>query len=237
MLTGSSGRVNGERARLLARHGAVALTLRWFGGQGQQPGPWEVPIEIFQEALDVLAPRADTLAILGVSFGAEAALLTASLDQRVQAVAAFAPTSVVWASYDEHRRRYTSHWTVDGQPVPYVPLTPAPVIGRSGLPSYRTTYERSLSSATAETIKRATIPVERIPDVLLISGGDDQVWPSTDFAKDIVNRRTQHALATRHVTHLAAGHRATLPGERRSKDRRMERGGSTAANATLGARA
>src|SRR3954469_22450021 len=33
VLAGSSGRVDADRARLLARHGAVAMSIRWFGGQ------------------------------------------------------------------------------------------------------------------------------------------------------------------------------------------------------------
>lgn len=238
VLSGSSGRVDRTRASLLARHGAVAMPLRWFGGQGQQPGPWEVPVETFHEALDVLGREADDLAIVGTSFGAEAALLAASLDERVQVVVAFAPTSVVWAGYDEVSRRYTSHWTLGGVPVPYVPLTPATVFGPSGLPSYRATYERSLAAASAEAVEQASIAVERIPEVVLVTGGDDQVWPSVRFAEDIVRRRERHNMVTRHVTSDLAGHRATLPGESSvTEGRPMERGGTAAANAALGNRA
>ncbi|MDN5725864.1 MAG: hypothetical protein L0G99_08040 [Propionibacteriales bacterium] len=73
VLAGSSGRVDVSRAELFARHGAVATVMRWFGGAGQQPRPYEVPLELFFTALDQLAARADRLAIVGTSFGAEAA--------------------------------------------------------------------------------------------------------------------------------------------------------------------
>lgn len=38
ILTGSSGRVDLDRARLFADRGAVALAQRWWGGEGQAPG-------------------------------------------------------------------------------------------------------------------------------------------------------------------------------------------------------
>lgn len=42
VLTGSSGRIATDRTRLLARHGAAAMSLRWFGGAGQPSGICEV---------------------------------------------------------------------------------------------------------------------------------------------------------------------------------------------------
>lgn len=73
VLAGSSGRADRQRAELLARHGAVAAPLQWFGQPDLQPGPWEFPLELFVQVLDALAPEVDRLAIHGVSFGAAAA--------------------------------------------------------------------------------------------------------------------------------------------------------------------
>jgi hypothetical protein len=42
VLSGSSGRVEVDRVRLLADRGAVALSIRWFGDAGQPPGICEV---------------------------------------------------------------------------------------------------------------------------------------------------------------------------------------------------
>src|SRR5699024_2680580 len=63
VLAGSSGRVDQQRAKLLASHGALAASMQWFGGPGMQPGSWDVPIESFMDALDELAPEVDRLAI------------------------------------------------------------------------------------------------------------------------------------------------------------------------------
>jgi dienelactone hydrolase len=235
VLAGSSGRVERQRADLLARHGALALSIRWFGGPGQRPAPHEVPLETFTEALDRMAPECDRLAVVGVSFGAEAALLTASYDSRVSAVVACSPTSVVWGGYAEGR--WSSHWTRGGQPLVHVPF----VEGwepDSDPPAYRGLYERSLHADPARSAA-AAIPVERIRgDVVLVAGGDDQVWPSLDFARRIERRRAGQGLNTTVVSHPDAGHRTTLPGESPpAAGQRMARGGTPEADATLGAAA
>jgi dienelactone hydrolase len=235
VLSGSSGAPEDDRARLLTAHGATALALRWFGGPGQQPGPYEVPLEVFVEGLDRLAGECDRLAVLGTSFGAEAALLVAALDARVRAVVAVAPSPVVWAGVDDGRQ--TSHWTHRGRPLDFVPFDEswAP---DTDPPAYRSLYERSLASDPA-VAERATIPVERIEgEVLVIGGEDDQVWPGADFARAVASRRTAHGRGTRVVTHPGAGHRVTFPGEAPvARGQAMARGGSPEADAELGAAA
>ena len=113
ILAGSSGRIDDERARLLAMHGAMAMSIQWFGGERQQPGPYEVPLETFTECLDSLAGACERIAVVGTSFGAEAALVLAARDPRVTAVVGFAPSSVVWAGVapdgPDGEARQTSH--------------------------------------------------------------------------------------------------------------------------------
>ncbi len=234
VLAGSSGRVDEQRTRVLARTGAAVLSIRWFGGPGQQPAPYEVPLELFSAALDRLEASADRLVVLGTSFGAEAALLTAVYDDRVAGCGAFAPSSVVWAGFDDDGRE-TSHWTRGGDPLPFVPFvrdwTPD-----TDPPAYRKLYEASLAAAP-DAAAAAAIPVEAITgQVLLVAGGDDQVWPSTDFASAIADRRAAHGLATEVVTDPAAGHRTVLPGETAvAAGQHMLRGGTPAADIELGA--
>ena len=243
LLAGSSGRVDVDRAALLARHGATVLAIRWFGGPGQQPGPYDVPLELVVDAIDLLGRLAGDVerrALVGTSFGAEAALLAASLgaslDDRVAVTVAFAPSAYVWPGYDGGR--WTSHWTWQGAPLPYVPLrddwTPS-----SDPPAYRGWYAESLAAAAPEVVEAARIPVERIRGrVVVVAGGDDQVWPSVDFASAVAARRGLHGLPTDVVTHPRAGHRVLLPGEAVvSAGQRMQRGGKIAADQALGVRA
>ncbi len=77
VLAGSSGRVDSVRAELLARRGVLAESIRWFGGPRQHAGPWKIAIEVFIERVADLARDCGRVVVLGSSFGAEAALLTA----------------------------------------------------------------------------------------------------------------------------------------------------------------
>ncbi len=233
VLAGSSGRVDTGRAEVIGRLGVDAVALGWFGGPGQQPAPYDVPLELFSQALDRLALDCERLAVVGTSFGAEAALLTAARDPRVSTTIAFAPTPVAWAGFGEGR--WTSHWTLESQPVPYVPFVDD-WHSATEPPAYRDLYARSLAEADPAARAAAAIEVERIAGtVVLVAGGDDQVWPSVDFAEQITARRAAHGLDTVLVTHPDAGHRTLLPGEAKvAGGQSMRRGGSLQADARLG---
>lgn len=239
VLSGSSGRIERKRARLFARNGAAALTFRWFGGSGQPPGVCEVPLETFLPALDQLADLSDRVVVLGVSKSAEAALLLAARDSRIAAVVGLSPTSMVWANVgpglDGRDRPQRSSWTWHGRPLPFVPYD-GNWRSDDDPPSYRSSYEQSLTLAGAAA-DAALIPVGEITsDVLLAAGGDDQVWPSLDFANAIAERRTAAGRTTRIITSRDAGHRLLLPGELvATGGQAMARGGSEAADRALGA--
>ncbi len=238
VLSGSSGRVESDRVKLLADHGAVALSIRWFGGPGQPPGICEVPLETFTPALDRLAERHHRLAVIGTSKGTEAALLLAARDTRIQAVAALSPSSVVWANVgaglDGFVAPYRSSWTSNGSPLAFVPYdeTWKPT---GDPPSYHGLYTCSLKIFPAAA-QAAVIPVEQITGEVLVSAGtDDQVWPSERFATEIRTRRANAGLTTRLLIEPGAGHRVRLPGEPMVvAGTTMARGGEEAADAALG---
>lgn len=232
VIAGSSGRIDEARARALADVGVVAESVRWFGGPGQHSGPWEVPLETFLHRLDDLSRECDRVWMIGTSFGSEAALLCGAISGNVDGVVAFAPSDVVWAGYDEQRE--TSHWTLDGQPLPYVPFDWDGYVVEEP-PRFRPLYEKSLRTYSARAVE-AAIPVERITQLVVIAGGDDQVWPSVDSADRIRSRRSRHGLETTVVTTPDAGHRTILPAEPSvASGFSMARGGSENADRLLGA--
>lgn len=232
VLTGSSGRVDADRARLLAEHGALSESIRWFGGEGQHAAPFEIPLELFLDRVARLRQDCDRVVVAGTSFGAEAALLTGALCDDVTAVVAFAPSDVVWAGVTP-QGRLTSHWTYGGVPLPFVPFDdgwqpdddPPSYVGH-----YLLSRERYAFEAT-----EAAIPVERIREVILVAGGDDQVWPAVEHAGRIRDRRAAHNLPTTLVTDAGAGHRTVLPNEPVvTAGSRIRRGGTDAADRRLG---
>jgi hypothetical protein len=143
---------------------------------------------------------------------------------------------VVWAGV-EGSGRVTSHWTRVGEPLPFVPFV-EDWEPETDPPAYRSLYEKSLA-ADAAIAERAAIPVEAIRgQLVLVAGGDDQLWPSTTFAERIASRRRLHGLETTVVSVAEAGHRTILPGESPvAAGARLARGGTPEADADLGAKA
>jgi fermentation-respiration switch protein FrsA (DUF1100 family) len=65
-----------------------------------------------------------------------------------------------------------------------------------------------------EAVERATIPVENIRGpLLLISGGDDHLWPAADMSEAIVARlkRKGSAYTAEHMHFAHAGHMLRYP--------------------------
>jgi len=92
VLSGSSGRIDRARARILADAGAVALAVGYFGGPGHPPGICEVSLETITAAVDALVDLGcSPIGIVGTSKGAEAALLVAQRHPMVGAVVAPGP--------------------------------------------------------------------------------------------------------------------------------------------------
>lgn len=231
-IAGSSGRIDTDRAKLFALYGAVAESIRWFGGEGQNPGPWEIPIETFQARLAALGEHCDRLIVSGTSFGAEAALLTSAVTPLVDVAIGFTPSDVVWAGVRPDGAQ-TSHWTLGGEPVPFVPFADdwQP---EADPPTFAPLYELS-RKVNPDAAQAASIQVERIPEVVLIAGGDDRVWPGQDHARRIETRRTTAGLPTTVITDADAGHRTVLPGEPVvAAGQRMARGGTVDADRRLG---
>lgn len=235
VLAGSSGRVDSTRAELLARNGVLAESIRWFGGPGQHDGPWEIPLELFLGRVEELAKDCDRVLVFGTSFGAEAALLTGAHSLHVSAVVAFAPTDVVWSGVRPNGST-TSHWTLGGVPLPYVPFDET-WEQEDEVPAFVGLYEAS-RQRSPQRLEAAGIPVERIDQVLLVAGGDDQVWPAVSMSESIRARRAEHGLDTVLVSDPEAGHRTILPGEPVvTGGMRMRRGGTEDSDRRLGATA
>jgi dienelactone hydrolase len=244
VLTGSSGRVDVGRARLFSERGAVALAQRWWGGEGQAPGICEIPLEVFMRGIDRLAAEGcERIAVLGTSRGAEAALLTAVRDPRIDLAVAISPSAVVWQNIgpglDGRDWPPRSGFTWEDAPLPFMVLDPRawPTTG-DRRPAYRPLYEASLTTF-AEDVPAATIPVERgRAEIMLVCGQADLLWPSDEAAAELAERVELAGNRATVITHELAGHCPVLPGES-PPARPTERawGGTPTADRELGAAA
>ena len=74
-------------------------------------------------------------------------------------------------------------------------------------------HQRALEQASQAEIVAATIPVEKIAGpVLLVSGGQDQVWNATELSEIAYRRRQASGQPVEHLSDPRAGHSLSLPG-------------------------
>lgn len=214
---GSEGGMNGPNVmgKLLSSRGYAVLALAYFSMETLPQQLEEIPLEYFKKAIDWMranpSVEAGRLAFIGSSKGGEAALLVGSTYPEIKAVVAYVPAHVSFQSIRfGGQPTVKSSWSFQGKPLPFVP--------------YSTTTERpdgilalyvaSLNDARAE--EAAVIPVEKIAGpVLLISGRDDRLWPSSLMTERVVERlkKKRFRYPHRHLSYDGAGHSLTIPAQ------------------------
>ena len=240
VLGGSEGGVPRDIAVAVADStGLACLGLAYFGAGHLPRKLVEIPLEYVVNAASWLLQREPAanprLGLLGASKGAELALLiAATFPGMAGAVVAYAPSSVVFPGIDRSRSGLSlnrSSWTIEGRPVPFVPYRGRPRISVRGIqvaPMYRSAL------ADHDAAQSAAIPVERIScPVLLVSGDDDQMWPSTMMAETIAAKIRAHGGQPTHLRYPHAGHQLLLPaqgGKQPLLGRLADLGGKPAAN-------
>jgi hypothetical protein len=215
-LGGSDGGTPEYFLNLLVPEGFAVLALVYWGTPETQPTLSDVPLERVERGLRWLReqPNVRTLdgrvGVIGASKGAELGLLAAAtFPDLVGPVVGYTPSSVVWMGLDfASPGRMCSTWTHHGAPVPFVPFPPnvAPIQSERGL-SMLPIIERGLDNHDA--VERASIPVERASDrLLLVSGGDDRVWAAKRMSEMIVARMAAHGRSgdVVHLHYPDAGH-------------------------------
>ena len=200
LLGGSEGGKNWsahtEHIQQLVDQGYCVLSLAYFGAEGLPSVQRAVPLEYFSKAFHWLAAQKEVLpndyAVMGVSRGAELALLLGSRYPDIRTIIAIAPSSVVFPGpptgiWDAVRGQHSA-WSSGGQEIPFVPIPYTWTSLRGMITGERTRmFEKALRNRRA--VEAAGIPVERIQGpILLVSFTRDQVWPSTPMSNQLMKR-------------------------------------------------
>jgi dienelactone hydrolase len=192
-LGGSGGGMGNEtEMKSLALEGYAVFSLAYFKAAGLPEKLENIPLEYFENAFAWLNTRSqvDTskIILLGVSRGAELALLLGSVYPQVKGVIAYSPSCFVLpnATEVEKETSLTASWTVKGNPVPFVAIKRFDENGDKPI-NYRTYIEPLLSQNNP--FEEFMIKAENINGpVLLISGAQDAVWPASEMAGRIEDR-------------------------------------------------
>jgi dienelactone hydrolase len=195
---GSEGGLPHAKAAWLASRGFAALALAYFRYEDLPPDLEAIPLEYFGSAIAWMMQRPeilrDQIAVVGTSRGGELALQLGSMYPEIKAVVAYVPANVRYPSCCG-ATRVPYAWTWQGQPVSFVPL-------------------RELRDPMAAILSHAAIAVEQTHGpILLISGEDDGVWPSSMMADAIAGRlKSAHfSFPVENWKYPHSGHRAGRP--------------------------
>lgn len=226
VLSGSGGGLDLDKAAVLSRHGFAALALAYFRVPPLPAWLHRIPLDYFEAALGWLAaqPEIDPqrIGVVGVSRGAELALLLGATFPQIRAVVAYASSSVAWAAGGREKTtgEIIPSWMWRGEPVPFAPLPLRRFMWRSAFPvavlrrpvMFRNLFRAGLRDRDA--VERAAIPVEQIRGpVLLVSGGEDHVWPAKEMSDAIVARLDGRGFShpVEHWHYPRAGHMLRYP--------------------------
>jgi uncharacterized protein len=187
--------------------GYPCFMIGYFGTKSTTDRLEMIPLEYLENAISTFKSFPEVhdkkIIILGGSKGGELALLLASINKEVEGVIAAVPSSVVFQGIGG---KLLSSWSYKGKPVPFVPFAPydySKIVNSQ----YVELYKLSLEQKNA--VDLAAIPVENINGpVLLLSGEDDTMWPSTQMAEMIINRleKSNFPFWYQHIAYKNAGH-------------------------------
>jgi esterase/lipase len=197
--SGSNLAINAPIAAALASHGFNVLAVAYFGEKGLPPTLSRIPLEYFEKVFAWLKNNPITagkeIQILGMSKGAELALILASRYPFINRIALFAPHAFCFqgiALKDE------SSWTYEGKDLPYIQLKNnwfladmLKSIIKNEPFGYTSTFKKGL--AVAENKEIARIKVENAQaDLLLFTSKECGMWNTYDGCVEIMDTLREH---------------------------------------------
>jgi pimeloyl-ACP methyl ester carboxylesterase len=204
---GWAGPQGRKQRKLLEENGYAFLSIAYFGTKGTPENLDRIAIEGVHKA--VIEASQDSrinencIAVMGVSRGGELALLLGSYYEEYKSVIGIVPGSSVFAAVTDAMS--TPGFSYNGNPLAFVPVpwsaTPDLLSG-----NLRGAFEKMMKNTAA--MENSAIRVENISGpVLLISGAEDEQWPSMEMSATIMSRLKENDFPypSLHIT-LKGGH-------------------------------
>jgi esterase/lipase len=192
--SGSGLGVNSPVAAALASHGFNVLSLPYFGEKGLPAQLSEIPLEYFERVFAWLSKNPVTsgkeIRILGMSKGAELALILASRNPLITRMALWAPHAYCFQGI---AFKNVSSWTYEGKSLPFIQLKNRWVIEnmiscfiKNEPFGYTHTFRKGLG--LAKNKQAARIKVEDAhADLLMFTSKDCNMWNTYDGCAQIMD--------------------------------------------------
>lgn len=229
LLPGSDGGVPELLAEKIVSLGCAVLALGYFGIGNLPPRLENIPLEYFEKALTYFKTlpqvKEQAITLMGYSRGGELALLLGTLFPKlVDRLIACVPSSVVFGGFPDPNR---PAWLLNGKPLPFIGalmsknenLTEAEDLALAcaeGRIPFHSNSDGDPYSVVDLFLARhhnrsslTVIPVERLTcPLLLLSGQQDAIWPSSLYAREIMQRldETHSPIQRKSCVYPEAGH-------------------------------
>jgi dienelactone hydrolase len=175
-----------DMCEALAKEGYPTLALAYFN-KGELPKTLaNIPLEYFIDAVHYLKDQKELskktkVFLMAHSRGGEAALLTASISSEIDGVIAYTPANFACSAPDGQ----SPAWTWKGKPVTF--YKPTKIDFSTSLEAFQYYLKDTVAIAKAE------IQSEKVRGpILLLSAGDDRIWPSEKMCLSIISTLKQH---------------------------------------------
>lgn len=208
-LGGSEGGMPYINVEIFTAKGYPCLKVGYFRTKHTPERLELIPLEYFEKTIRMFQSlpevKGKKIVVYGGSKGGELALLLASRYPQIEGVIARVPSSVVFQGIGSPLQ--TSSWSYKGKPVPFVPYYKPYDYSKVVNNQWGELYKLSITQT--EAVEKAVIKVEHINGpVLLITGKDDKMWPSSQMGEMIIKRLKEHKFPHwyKHCAYENAGH-------------------------------
>lgn len=193
--SGSNLAINSVIAAPLAAHGFNVLAVAYFGEKGLPSRLSRIPLEYFESVITWLGNNPFTagkgIQILGMSKGAELALLLASRYPTITRVAAWAPHAYCFQGI---AYKNESSWTYRGEDLPYIRLKNRWAIAdmlncmiKNKPFGLTPTYRKAVTEAKNKDAARIKVE-EAHADLMLFTSTDCGMWNTYDGSCEIIEK-------------------------------------------------
>lgn len=237
ILPGSSGSTPDAMAQHIASYGYLVLALKYFGAEGLPEHLEGISLKYFTDAITWLRRealvKAFSITLLGYSRGGELSLLLASMfPTLIDGIIAYVPSSHVCGGFPHPNRPAWLHHNksitpfLKGLSNDDLSLTEADDLRlaiEEGKIAFHQNTENDPYSVVDLFLARqqnqkdaahSLIPVENIScPLLVVSGQDDKIWPSSLYAKEIAERldENESTIVRKFLDFPHAGHGIISP--------------------------